>query len=101
MTWTDETGAVHPSQSDEVTAEGLEHIDNCERCRPPRNPYPFQYRDRVTHPSRPGMVGSLEPPEYMLCEREPHFYVFWDDGQGTRVDPQHLAYAKEEAQDGH
>jgi hypothetical protein len=33
MTWTDETGTVHPSGSDEVTAAGLEHIDHCDRCK--------------------------------------------------------------------
>lgn len=33
MSWTDEAGGVHPSMGDLVTAEGLEHIDNCPRCR--------------------------------------------------------------------
>ncbi|QFG09624.1 hypothetical protein HYQ00_gp80 [Arthrobacter phage TripleJ] len=61
---------------------------------------PFQARDRVTHPSRPGMVGTLEPPLYVLTESEPHFYVHWDDGQGTRVDPANLAHAEEKSADG-
>jgi hypothetical protein len=55
-------------------------------------PYPFQRGDRVTHPSRPGLVGTLEAPEVVWQEREPRLYVWWDDGQGTRVSPQHLTH---------